>query len=207
MNVHNTLGNASETARLGSGGSGRRRYFRRAVAAFSTVVVVSLGAGGCAGTMPAVPGMAAALEKAVALNDEAPFAVGIIPNRAPPVRIGDELGFMLSASETGYGHLYLINASGGVLVLVENLPVVGGAQTMFPAPGSTFTLRASPPAGVERVVFLMTRQPFKGFGGGASGPVQIPVRAQDFIGNLNAVTGQLPEQGWVLAETRVEIVP
>ena len=90
---------------------------------------------------------------------------------------------------------------------MENLPVAGGAQTMFPAPGSSFTFRASPPAGVERVVFLMTRQPFQGFGGEASGPVQIPVRAQDFIGNLNAATGQLPEQGWVLAETRVEIVP
>lgn len=207
MNMHCKLGNASETARLGSGGIGWRWSFRRAAAAFSTVVVASLGAGGCAGPIPAVQGMTAAPEMAVALNDEAPFAVGIIPNRAPPVRIGDELGFMLSASQTGYGHLYLINASGGVLVLVENLPVAGGAQTVFPAPGSTFTLRASPPAGVERVVFLMTRQPFRGFGGGASGPVQIPVRAQDFIGSLNAATGQLPEQGWVLAETRVEIVP
>ena len=207
MNMRNTLGNALNTARCRSGGSGWPRRFRRGVAAISTVVVASLGAGGCAGTMPAVPGITAAPKMAVALNDEAPFAVGIIPNRAPPVRIGDELGFMLSASETGYGHLYLLNASGGVLVLVENLPVAGGAQTMFPAPGSTFTFRASPPAGVERVVFLMTRQPFKGFGGGASGPVQIPVRAQDFIGDLNAATGQLPVQGWVLAETRVEVVP
>ena len=207
MNMRYTLDSVSETARRRSGGSRWPRPFRRAVAAFSTVVVASLGAGGCTGTIPAAPVMTAAPEMAVALNDQAPFAVGIVPNRAPPVRIGDELGFMLSASETGYGHLYLLNASGGVLVLVENLPVAGGAQTMFPAPGSSFTFRASPPAGVERVVFLMTRQPFQGFGDEASGPVQIPVRAQDFIGNLNAATGQLPEQGWVLAETRVEIVP
>ena len=114
---------------------------------------------------------------------------------------------MLSASDTGYGHLYLLNASGGVLVLAENLLVAGGAQTVFPTPGSGFTLRASPPAGMERVVFLMTRQPFRGFGGGASGPVQLPVQARDFIMELNEATGQLPEQGWVVTETRVEIVP
>lgn len=207
MNMRNTLRNASETARRRSGGSGWRRPFRRAVAAFSTAIVVGLGAGGCVGTMPAAPGKTAAPGMAVALNDEAPFAVGVIPNRAPPVRIGDELGFMLSASETGFGHLYLLNASGGVLVLVENLLVAGGAQTMFPAPGSTFTFRASPPAGVERVVFLMTHQPFRGFGGGASGPVQLPVQARDFIMQLNAATRQLPGQGWVVAEVRVEIVP
>ena len=157
--------------------------------------------------MPAMKGLIAAPELAVALNDEASFSVGIIPNRAPPVRIGDELGFMLSASDTGYGHLYLLNASGGVLVLAENLLVAGGAQTVFPTPGSGFTFRASPPAGMERVVFLMTRQPFRGFGGGASGPVQLPVQARDFIMELNEATGQLPEQGWVVTETRVEIVP
>ena len=207
MNMRNTLGNESQIAGRRPGESGRPRPFQQAVAAFSIVVVAILGAGGCAGTMPAVQGMTAAPEMAVVLNDEAPFAVGIIPNRAPPLRIGDELGFMLSASETGYGHLYLLNASGGVLVLAENLTVAGGAQTMFPALGSTFTFRASPPAGVERVLFLMTRQPFRGFGGGASGPVQLPVQAKDFIENLNAATGQLPGQGWVLAETRVEIVP
>ena len=207
MNMCNALGIASETGRRRSGGSGWRRPFRRAAVAISTVVVVSLGAGGCAGPIPAVQGMTAAPEMAVVLNDEAPFAVGIIPNRAPPVRIGDELGFMLSASETGYGHLYLLNASGGVLVLAENLPVAGGAQTMFPAPGSTFTFRASPPAGVERVLFLVTRQPFRGFGGGAGSPVQLPVQARDFIMELNEATRQLPGRGWAMAEMRVEIVP
>ena len=177
------------------------------VAACAALAIAILGIGGCVPTNPALKGLTAAPELAVALNDEAPFSLGIIPNRAPPVRIGDELGFTLSASAPGYGHLYLLNASGGVLVLAENLLVARGAQTAFPAPGSGFTFRASPPAGVERVLFLVTRQPFRGFGRGASGPVQLPVQAQDFIMELNEATGQLPGQSWAMTETRVEIVP
>ena len=78
----------------------------------------------------------------------------------------------------------------------------------FPTPGNAFiTFCASPPAGTERALFVMMRQPFRGFGGGAGGPVQIPVQARDFIMELNAAAGQLPGQGWVVAETRIEIVP
>ena len=207
MNITTTRSIASGTIRRSSGACGWPWSFRPPVATRAALVAAILGIGGCGATMPTLKGLTAAPELAVALNDEAPFSVGIIPNRAPPVRIGDELGFMLSASDTGYGHLYLLNASGGVLVLAENLLVAGGAQTVFPTPGSGFTFRASPPAGMERVVFLMTRQPFRGFGGVASGPVQLPVQARDFIMELNEATGQLPEQGWVVTETRVEVVP
>ena len=207
MNITTTRSIARGTFGRGSRAGGWRWTRRTPAAACAALAIAILGIGGCGVTMPALEGLTAAPELAVALNDEAPFSAGIIPNRAPPVRIGDELGFMLSASDTGYGHLYLLNASGGVLVLAENMLVAGGAQTAFPAPGSGFTFRASPPAGVERVLFLVTRQPFRGFGRGASGPVQLPVQARDFIMELNEATGQLPGQGWAVTETRVEIVP
>jgi hypothetical protein len=207
MNITATRSIASGRSRRTSNLGGWWKIFRWPNAKCAAVVAAILGITGCVATTPTVQDLTAAPEMAVALNDQAPFAAGIVPNRAPPVRIGDEVGFMLSASETGYGHLYLLNASGGVLVLAENLLVAGGAQTAFPTPGSDFVFRASPPAGIERVLFLMTRQPFRGFGAGASSPVQIPVQARDFIMELNAATGQLPGQGWVVAETRVEIVP
>ena len=207
MNIITTRNNASGTFRCRSGAGRRSWSVGRLLASYAALGVAILALDGCAATMPAPMGQTAAPEMAVALNDEAPFSVGIIPNRAPPVRIGDELGFMLSASETGYGHLYLLNASGGVLVLAENLVVTAGAQTAFPVPGSGFTFRATPPAGVERVLFLMTRQPFRGFGSGAGSPVQLPVQARDFIMELNEATRQLPGQGWAVAEMRVEIVP
>ena len=182
----------------------------RRIGVLAAMVTTALVLGGCggAGTMPAPVGMTAAPDAAVAYNAAAPFAVGVIPAKAPPIRIGDEIGFVLSAEVTGYGHLYLLNASGGVLVLAENLVMTAGAQTSFPAPGGDITLRASPPAGVERVLFLVTRQPFQGFGrgSGAGGPIQLAELASTFIANLNAATAQLPEQGWALAESRIEVV-
>ena len=207
MNIITTRSSASGAFRRGSGAGRQSWTIGRRLASYAALGVTILALNGCGVTMPAFIEQATAPEMSVALNDEAPFSVGIVPNRAPPVRIGDELGFVLSASETGYGHLYLLNASGGVLVLAENLVVTGGAQTAFPAPGSGFTFRATPPAGVERVLFLMTRQPFRGFGGGAGSPVQIPVQARDFIMDLNEATGHLPGQGWAMAEMQVEIVP
>lgn len=178
---------------------------RRCTGVAAAIVAIVLV--GCRGTMPAPVGLTAAPESAVVYNTASPFSVGVVANRAPPVHIGDELGFTLSTSATGYGHLYLLNASGAVLVLAENVPIAGGAQAAFPTPGGGFSFRASPPAGVERVLFLVTRQPFAGFGAGASPPVQLSTRAQAFIADLNAATRQLPRQGWALAETRIEIVP
>ena len=207
MNINTTLGITSGAMCRTFGTRWRKPFPRQRVVASAALAFAILGIGGCAGAMQSPTGLTAAPGKAVEFNTEAPFSVGIIPNRAPPVRIGDELGFTLSASQTGYGHLYLLNASGGVLVLAENVLVASGAQTTFPVPGSGFTVRASPPAGVERVLLLVTLQPFRGFGGGASGPVQIPMKAENFITELNAATGQLPKQGWALVETRVETVP
>ena len=170
------------------------------------IVAVAGAIAGCTGTMPSPVGMTAAPTASVVYNNAAPFSIGIVPDRAPPVRIGDELGFTLSSSEAGYGHLYLLTASGAVLVLAENMPLAAGAQTAFPQPDAGFRFRAQPPAGVERLLFLATRQPFAGFGGGAAGPVQVAVDAHAFVSRLNEATGRLPERSWALAETRIEIV-
>ena len=205
--------NAIETFRTRPGvirGDFGHRWWRHSVArctAGLAAAVVGIALGGCVPPTTKPPGLTAAPDTVIDHNAAAPFSVGVIPNRAPPVRIGDELAFILSANATGYGHVYLLTASGGVLVLGENLPMAADRQTVFPAPGATFKFRAQPPAGMERVIFMMTRQPFKGFGGGASGPVQLAMQAEDFIDGLNDTTEQLPEHGWALAETRVEVVP
>ena len=185
---------------------GRRRRHGSAVRRMAglSVAIVGIALGGCVPQQSDVP---IASDAQVGLNPTAPFSVGVVPNRAPPVRIGDELGFILSANTAGYGHVYLLTASGGVLVLGENLPVAANQQTVFPTPGGSFTFRATPPAGMERIIFMVTRQPFKGFGGGASGPVQRAMQPDDFLDDLNDSMEQLPENGWALAETRVEIVP
>ena len=84
---------------------------------------------------------------AVAHNPAPPFSAGVFPTTAPPHRLGDEVGFALTTDTAGYGHLYLLNASGTVVALVENLPVAAGVQATFPVPGGAYRLRASPPGG------------------------------------------------------------
>ena len=180
----------------------------RAGAWLSATLAAAVLLGGCVPTMPAPVGPTAAPGTAVSYNATAPFSAGIVPLRAPPVRLGEALGFTLSSSAPGYGHLYLVSTSGAVVALAENLPLRAGGQTVFPAPGAGYSLRARPPAGVERVLLLVTRQPFAGFAGGAAGqrPVQLATGAAAFIGQLNAATASLPEQSWALAETRIELV-
>ena len=90
------------------------------------VLAAAVAAAGCRSSNhrpPAAVGEVAA----VAANEAPAFAVGVTPTTAPPVAVGMPVGFRVSSSETGYGHLYLINADGGVTMLAENLPVAAGA--------------------------------------------------------------------------------
>ena len=185
----------------------KRRGLQDAVA--GVLMVLTLWApGGCrsASQRPLI----AAPEVAVADNAEAAFAVGIVPTMAPPVRAGAVLGFRLSSSEAGYGHLYLLNASGEVSRLAENLPLEAGVQAAYPVPGDGIRIQASAPAGVDRLILLVTRQPFVGFtnaqGAVATSPLMLASTAAAFLESLNRATRELAPRSWAVAETRVQVV-
>ena len=125
---------------------------------------------------------------------------------ASPLRLGESIELTLTTDTTGYGHLYLLNASGQVLALVENLPVAGGVPVTLPPPEASYKLRTTPPPGTGRVLFLVTREPFAGFSGGAA-PASIGLGAKAFMTSLNAATARLVSNGWALAETRLELLP
>ena len=163
---------------------------------------------GCVSTTEAPVGLTAAPSAAVGQNPDATIVAGLVPDRAPPVAIGDEIGFSISANADAYGHLYLLNASGRVFVLVENLPLPANVQVRYPGDHAEYALRAQPPAGVERVVLLVTKHRFAGFsqGAAASGPVQIAVDARRFVSDLNAAARQLPDEDWTVVETRLQII-
>ena len=91
----------------------------RALAAGSVLLLLSMLAG-CRSLDRQV--LIAAPQVAVTENADPSFAVGVVPMMAPPVRIGAVLGFRLSSSLDGYGHLYVISATGDVTRLTENLP-------------------------------------------------------------------------------------
>ena len=163
---------------------------------------------GCAST-PSGPVVIAG-EVSVSDNPAAAFAVGIVPTFAPPVRIGTPIGFRLSSSLAGLGHLYLINATGTVTVLAENLPLAAGTQLAFPGPAAAFTVTATQPAGINRLILLVTLRPFVGFantqGASLMSPVPLILVAEEFLRRLNDAAETLPEASWATDETRVQVV-
>ena len=165
-------------------------------------------AAGCQST-PTGP-VAVAPDVNVSANPAAAFAVGVVPTAAPPIRIGMPIGFRLSSSLAGVGHLYLINATGSVTVLAENLPLAAGSQRDFPDPAAGFTVTATQPAGINRVILLVTLNPFAGFantqGASLGSPVALTLAAEEFLRRLDNATGDLPEASWATAETRVQVV-
>ena len=189
------------------------RPWRRSDALRIGVLAAAVALAGCAGmagTTSPVSGSAPATapQAAVTQNPAAPFSAGVTLIGSSPLRLGDPVSFILTTSTAGYGHLYMLNASGTVVALAENLPVAPDTHTLFPAPGAGFAIRARPPVGTDRVLFLVTQQRFPGFGGAdaARAPVTLTVQGDAFIANLNAATARLPGNGWALAETRVEVV-
>lgn len=190
---------------------------RRSGVLWIGALAAALSLAGCAGlpgsasqspgTPPAVP-QPGPSPAAVAYNPAAPFSASVALVGSSPVRLGEELRFFLSADTAGYGHLYLLNVSGTVVALTENLRVAPGAHTEFPAPDGRMKIRPSPPVGIERLLFLVTLQPFHQFGaaGAAGAPRTLAMQADAFIANLNAATARLPGNGWALAETRIEVV-
>ena len=185
--------------------AGWRSKGRRALAAAALGLAL---AAGCRASNHQPP--IGAAQVPVAPNEAPAFAVGVAPTVAPPVAAGSLIGFRLSSSETGYGHLYLINADAGVTMLAENLPLAAGAQVDWPRPGDGIQLRASPPAGIDRLILLVTRQPFAGFannqGNTLTRPVSLAVTAEAFLRDFNRATRRLPAAGWAVAETRVQVI-
>ncbi len=171
------------------------------------IAVLALAAG-CRST-PSRP-VAVAADVNVSGNPAAPFAVGVVPTSAPPIRIGTPIAFRLSSSLAGVGHLYLINATGTVMVLAENLPLAAGSQLDFPQPAGGFTVTATQPAGINRVILLVTLAPFAGFantqGASLASPVPLTLAAEEFLRRLDAATEDLPGASWATAETRVQVV-
>ena len=147
---------------------------------------------------------------AVADNPEAEFAAGVVPTVAPPLRVGTAIAFRLSSSADGYGHLYLVSASGEVTRLAENVPLAAGTQKEFPRPGEGIQILASPPAGIDLLILLVTRQRFAGFadnqGQSATIPMALASTAEAFVREFNDATGRLPASGWAVAEARVHVI-
>ena len=95
-------------------------------------------------------------------------------------------------------------------MLAENLPLAAGSQLEFPGPAAGFRVTATQPAGINRVILVVTLAPFAGFantqGASLGSPVPLTLAAEEFLRRLDDATGDLPEASWATAETRVQVV-
>ena len=137
-----------------------------------------------------------------------PFAISLVPSVPVPIRLGTNLGFNVSSSTAGYYSLYLIDPVGEVWVLAENMPLPAGSVTYPSPPAQNFTLAAAEPLGVNRVILLVTRDPFGGFSGNATmtRAVSLAIRGGAFVSQLNAVLATLPTSDWATDEITVRVV-
>ena len=102
------------------------------------------------------------LQAVPSYKGEARPKVTLIPN-ASVVSIGGWVNFRVSSSVSGYGHLYVMSASGRAQVWMENVPIAAGQRLVFPV--GSLGIKASAPAGREDLMLIVTKQRIDGFFG------------------------------------------
>ncbi len=134
-----------------------------------------------------------------------PIVVSLIPVGSSVLPVGTPVGFKLMSSAAGYAHLYVLDASGKSQIWLENVPIRSRQPLVYPRQG--LVVRASPPAGDDTLIFVVSRQPIGGFGGAArtETPADAQISAAAFRGALSARMAALPRGDWVFTETRVRV--
>src|SRR5438046_2918504 len=94
---------------------------------------------------------------------QAATAVALRPGPHAEVEIGAPIGFEVSSGRDGFGHLYVLSASGRVQLWMENVPVEANQSLSYPFDG--LTIHASAPKGIDHVMLLVTRDRIDGFNG------------------------------------------
>jgi hypothetical protein len=125
---------------------------------------------------------------------------------ASVVPIGAPVTFEVSSSINGFGHIYVLSASGRVQVWLENAPITAGQRLVFPI-GET-GIKAAAPAGREDLMLIVTRERVDGFFGydGTSVPRLLDYSQVAFKRKLTDKFLDLPHQQWGYARTSVQVV-
>jgi hypothetical protein len=122
------------------------------------------------------------------------------------LHIGQPIRFRAWSNHSGFGHVYLANTSGKVMLLAENLPLRANRPVVLPARG--LTIRAVAPAGDNTLVFVATHDRFNGFAGGVStsAPVDLQTSADGLVQNLKAKLSATPDDDWGFTTVVVRVI-
>jgi hypothetical protein len=122
------------------------------------------------------------------------------------VPIGGWVNFGIKSSVTGYGHLYVMSASGRAQVWMENVPIIGGRRLVFPIGG--IGIKAAAPAGREDLMLIVTRKRINGFFGydTTRTPSVVDYDHKSFKAALTAKFIDMSKRQWNFARTSVRVV-
>lgn len=134
-----------------------------------------------------------------------PFAVSIMPVGRATVKIGSPLRFRMVALASGYGHLYVLSASGRSQVWFENVVIRAGRPIRYPQAG--LVVRAAAPAGDETVIFVASRKPVDGFSGAGTqtAPIEVQASHDSFLDAIQKKFGEMPRENWAFANIKVRV--
>lgn len=102
----------------------------------------------------------------------------------------------------GYGHLYLLPASGTAVVVRENVPISSKADLNWKIHGPSTKTTSF---GKDRVIFVVTNSKLKGFAGTKSIHQQylLDIDEAAFRKALKAKTNRLSSNEWTIAEATI----
>jgi hypothetical protein len=125
---------------------------------------------------------------------------------SPVVAVGTPISFEVGSSVNGFGHIYVLSASGKVQVWMENVPIAAGRRLLFPIGGAG--IEAVAPAGREELMLIVTRDRIDGFFGyeGTRVPRLVDYDQRDFKRALTEKFVDLPHRQWGYARTSVQVV-
>lgn len=134
--------------------------------------------------------------------------ITIRPTRGKQVSEGDQVRFDIKANRDGFGHLYVLSASGRVQLWMENVPLDANRTIKYPDPDSNFTIEASGPEGKDKVIALLTRYRLNGFSGRRTveSPRDLDMDVDEFRDELKGILSKIDRTDWQWALTFVEVV-
>jgi hypothetical protein len=122
------------------------------------------------------------------------------------VAVGAPVTFEVSSSANGFGHIYVLSASGRVQVWLENAPIAAGQRLLFPT--GELGIEAAAPTGREDLMLIVTRDRINGFFGyeGTNAPRLVDYSQAAFKKKLTEKFAEMPHAQWGYARTSVEVV-
>jgi len=122
------------------------------------------------------------------------------------VAVGAPVSFEVGSSVNGFGHIYVLSASGRAQMWMENVPIAAGQRLLFPT--GEIGIEAAAPAGREDLMLIVTKDRIDGFFG--YGTTRSPrVLAYDHDAFKQALTAKFvdrPQREWGYARTTVQVV-